>query len=615
MDARRLVPLVALLLTFASPPSAWAQSPEEHETVIDLGRDGRVVLQDDDELSVCAVGGSGGSCSSGNGVPLVASRSLLNSTAGQNFVDLGGVVYGLVSPDVASVEVVLGDRSVQPAQIVRRTLRGVEGVGVVGLGVGKAAVRLIRLRDGVGRLLRAEDPSFGERIVGVPRTLARVDGARMRAYRGRQLTGSFLDPESEETFACLRYRGARVCGFVAGQSADEIVPASSQSCAGQTVVALLPPATRRVRLLLGSGRTRTVTAHDATGVVRLPARAFGTLVPPDEALRSITALGASGRALGTAEVGLAPAAIGCSSGSSSFSFGFGPGDDGVTAPTNSTVVDDGPPAAHVGFGSSAGRPLPCLGIDGAPLADDCVTDVPGFLTAITVPEGVRIRGFVEAPITTVVAVLADGRELALRVAADPERLPVPLTGRARTVVGTLPTGAVVRRFIARVASGRSVPEGLGVFGDSGFGPARTVVRSGRFRLTARDVRVHPAAAPDDCFTLLGPGLPDTDDSSCSVFGVRAYSDCRTRRIVLFGTISRTTTRALHVTTTDGERRTLRPVRAGRSGRVVLLALPRDAGVRRLVRQTARTRSAALERMLPSPRRQCGYTHGIDAFRL
>jgi hypothetical protein len=524
------------------------------------------------------------------GIPRQHSSCGPAPTAGeQPRLEIGQRVFGVVTADVASVEVL----ATGAPQTVPAGAGAYQGrfAGRVHFFLAAAKGRFppyrLRMLDAQGKTVFATD--FGE-APAVTRPVAvgsgHVSGSSWRAvaFQRTALAPTPLDRGRTERITCVRvdtgdpHETGDGCSQ-AGRDPTSMSFSTGARCAlpARVVTGLAGPAIRRVDALLGDGARRRVALHALPASFGDPRHAFAVVVGPEVAVRSLLVRGARVHALPLAA---APVEAECNP-SANFSVGFGV--FGFTIPPPGTGA--GPLVAR-----DDGDDL-CVGL-GTIVATDC-----------GLPPTEPIRAHIErrrAGTSTAFLAVVPPEVAALRLHLDRG---APLTVPSADLPGYAGRyAALVKAATATVAGDRRLYSTDLLAADGHVlqslpGPDQPPLAHTP-RVIARLPGGVTVAASGGCVQVRSRP-PTRDRAACGFTDVVASFvsvPCAARRTVVVTRLRRPATGLTAITATGS-------VRGRRHGSLALAILPPRAALREI----RLTGAARIRFHLPPAARQCGYT--------
>jgi hypothetical protein len=581
----------------------------EGASLVAFDRGGRLCLQ------VRMPGGESESVDCLDEIPDVAGHSGFNSV-GQ---PPGGVWFGAVTPDVATVEMRFfdGERVAAPTSAgpaYRGRFAGRVRFALLGSRTPQVPY-LIRLLAADGHVIAALGNPFARApILRAPATFAsgRAGGARWtaQAFVHPELRATPLERDRLERVACvglgpLRREPFGPAGLRAQACADEgpmhaaVTFGVDSSCRadGTAVTGLVAARVERLVAVLGDGRRRTIAVHALPAAFAPGRRAFAFAAGRDTAVRRIDALDAAGRRVMTLPLGLAPGRISCGAPDFADVFIISPG--AFATPGSRLTPPPGPPRLLVA--DDGVRLCFSIGRFGADGIDCGLPPIEFFESRVlrqTTPQGTLVAGVVPADVARVRVRLGGGGAIVV-----PTTPTVPgYTGRYAAAVRffTLPL-ARPRRVVATdliTASGRRLGRLPGP--DLAFPAATTtLVRMGGVRVGAASFAGIPCIAIGavDC-------VPRLDDS------IDVTATCAPRRIAVTALLGARDT-GLEVRLRDGRTVRARIVRLRGAGglrrRFAVLVVGARATPSRLILRRGSRPSVSRPLAVPPAARQCGYS--------
>jgi hypothetical protein len=513
----------------------------------------------------------------------------------------GGQVYfgGAVDAAVASVELAFENDQVVRVPTVageaytgrdagharffigQVTSRGIEDDPLSVVVAGEP--RSIRMFDAAGAVVGVARSPDIERRAEIMRRRAGGATVRFEAIATSRLDPLAFAPEHRTDRLCLTVPDRRgdaeplVCRY----RPEAVALGGYLGCGRRpsTLAGFVPDGTRRLDVLLGSGRTLRVRPRPAP--LGHPGLVVVAVLPRGEATRGATTRDAAGRVLRRAAVRAAPPFRRCGELLSRWSY-----DEPLPRPRLGRPKGTQLAAALAGNGGPQllarddGERL-CVGIDrldldGSDCFDPPLSAFSGDELRVDPKQGVAF-GVYPARVAEVEVHFRGGRRI--RAPALPG---MEYTGRLRDAVhfALIPLPIGKRATIAGLldASGREIGAASvdGPVGARSAGPPRTVLREGPVRLIARD---------DPCIGIAGRACDEYLPTKGAALTTRVLAPCHRRRTIVFGQVPWYATR-VEVRLAHG-----RSVRAqvarfprglGGAGKVYLAVHGPDAEVRRVV---------------------------------
>ena len=632
--------LIVVLLAVASP--AAAQEPPEQGVVVATVPGGALRVYDEREsLCVDLTGPADGSSSCSD----VLDEARFGPIGVLTSRPPGGdgapaVVAGAVGADVASVRVRLrgGAAPVAAETVAGEAYRGrfagkVRFFAVV-LPAGARPVDVVVLAAD-GTVLGAVDrfDASDEPVVG-PVRVATLGSGRARltlaAQVDEELEPTAVDPARRYRYPCFTVRAvptvvlgpaedpplARACRSPARGDAFDVRVACTPS--RTVVLGLLDAGAAVPTAVLGSGRRLRARAFDLPDQVLPGARGWLVVVPGDEALRSVTGIGA---------LRYPPAGIACR------------GEEGGAFNVISSLIED--------EGGEAVAPVPALAAareregarlllgdgpeeglcvtvdDVAPTAGACLPLSPRAdrrFDAAPRPGGggQTVGGATTFPgATRAVVLLADGTRVSTEVGPEVGGYAGPYATKLRTWLVPTASSAPVRRITLLDAAGRRLTADeqyehtpvrdlrrlAAVRGGEALWAGTTAVQvpegTGTLSFPCLTVGARPRSALDCAFADQGRFVPQVS------------VDCAPRRIVVTGLLPKGVLRA-ELVLAGRERRSARTYAAGGGRRAFLAVLgPRDR--LRAIHGVTRRSRIVRPAVLPPAAAQCGYDASPSLF--
>jgi hypothetical protein len=410
--------------------------------------------------------------------------------------------------------------------------------------------------------------------------------------------------------ACLTYTAGQASHSLCGEGLDAgtpmtVLPAVDCPPFGNAVIVLTQPAVRRVVVVLGDGRRRTIALRAVPGDPAAT-RAGVLIAGTGMAVRRVIALGRAGAAPATEALALAPAPARGHCGTVVLGAVRGAGAGGAPlagpAPHTLTAADDGVRL--------------CLGIDAPPqMPQDCALPPleagETFLSARTTPAGRLIVGLVPEEVATVRLLLDDG--------TTQDATPAPIPGYAGRYAAVALAVAAEVAGTRRVVGYRQLDARGRALEPQRIGPEFPAVRRATALAPAAGVprlfaAVLPKAGTFGPFLCLGTS-PQGPGDRCRIATTGQFTvtaQCASRRILVTGLLPHPTDRlvlrtaggrdvAAHRVAVPAALRRAVP-RTGAAAAVG--TVPGGTAVRELVVRGPGGGRVALA--LPPAARQCGY---------
>jgi hypothetical protein len=533
------------------------------------------------------------------------------------------VVGGAVEADVAAVEQVYG-----AGKVLRMTT--VAGAGYAGHHAGQvrffageisltldewSASRGLRFYDAAGALLYTSGDDSDARSVSV----LRREVARTPLRFGATLT-TYDDPlplaplhRAEEL--CLTASSGR--GEARAETSDaacQDTPLGSEplrlggirGCGAvpTTLTGFVPAATREVAVVLGSGaKVRYGTRATPFGRAE---RIVTAVLPRGEAIRTVTARDAAGRALVRGNVGAAPPDRRCTTPAREWGFLADPPAPRLGVPPGAQIAAGGPDGPRLlvrEVGDQVCAGVDALALDGSDCADPPLNSRFAVLdTSRTSAGGTVLAGLFAAKVTALSVLLADGSRVAL-----PATESAGYTGRFHSALhfafavlapGATPVGADLLDAAGRPI-GHAEPDDCACDTPLRF---RTVLSRAGFRISQH------GHGEEACIALAaGARRPQhCQEYAAGTAAADAIVTCAPRRTVVFGVTPHHLRRVELELASGGRAPAALRRRAGVS--TFLAVLPADAVVERV--RLVGVRDAAGQSTVPmalyGAKRQCGY---------
>lgn len=532
-------------------------------------------------------------------------------------------VWGIVSPEVASVELV----SARGRRVATDTTAGVR---YHGKHAGELRFFLVearwqrgdgllyaRLLDSNGALLAAVDTSsYGSSQRGRETQVARGRVARapwsLRVFTRRELVPLPGDEERVVTERCValalpsRFAGRHpqthtdACDDPDSPRPVDIALARTCGPIGIQVAGLARFGVR-LRAVLGDGSHLRVPLH-ALPPRFGPRRAFALPLAPTVALQSLVAIEDGRRHVELGGIG--PGTVDCPDSSSGFLTGydlrlprFG------SAPPALQLRDDG-----VLLCATLGLPDPERRDCARPPLDEEYS----WILSRTTADTTTVAGVVPLTVGSVELVLAGGERHLV-----PTEVDSPYTGRYRGLIRvfslTVPGGHEPRRVTLNGLDGKPITT-IPIYSPPTFerAPQPLLRTRGGWTLGAGIIRFVPpdsGARRLSCLQLVRGEFSRNPFACTFPDTMLARVTCRPKRTLVFGRLA-PGRRLLEIRTTHGtvvpKTASLRPL--GTSGRAFVAELPGRAGLRSVVVRGVRIKRHRLR--LPPANRQCGYAESL-----
>lgn len=399
----------------------------------------------------------------------------------------------------------------------------------------KPGAVFVRFYDADGRLLGIDAGPVGYIASADDTQILGDREAGVKAYTEPQLAPTPDQADRLLRLACVDVVNASGGSGVCGEGTDDAL-IILDSCDGPgTLGAVVGSGIAGLRLQLGSGATVELPAQ-ALPPAFAGRRAVGAEVPAGEAVRSATALDASGRDVAGVGVGLAPSGLPCTEEDRGKNF---------SAP----LVPVAPPAAPVPAAAAGGLPL-VVADQGETLCAELGTLTPQLCPAAPVDSdpprllrrGATVAGVLSADAARVTLELDRGRDVTVPTTTAPAYTG-RWAGKVRFFAAEVPAARTVVRAVVRDARGRAIGVSDRSLGRSSVN-RRVLAEQGGVRLqVVRQAGAQPcvtafvadlAPAPSFC-TVRNPGRPI--DGPFHTYRAAVVVSCTPRLALAYGRIA------------------------------------------------------------------------------